>query len=181
MGEPNQPNAAGKNSSDLAPVPVEVEGSLTGIELGQVGPPGGSDPRPCHEEAEEHSPQWTSLPVSHERSDGDEARNELGPVGSGENCCTGAHGAADDSGGASELLHESDDVARRLYVAVAGEARVALAVAAQVGPHHPEAGVNDRGDNKPVGMGASGRATFDLRAGTTGAGIFRTAGTGQVM
>jgi hypothetical protein len=102
---------------------------------------------------------WTSLPVAHERAHEAETRNELGPVGRGENRCTGAHGVAHDSGQAAQLLHESDDVARRLHVAVAGEARVAVAVAPQVGPRHPEAGVNNRGGKKPV------RATQVAHAG----------------
>ena len=89
----------------------------------------------------------------------DETRYELGPVGCGEHRCTDAHGVAHDSGRAAQLLHESDDVARRVLVAVAGEARVAVAVAPQVGPRHPEVGVDNRGDKKPV------RATQVAHAG----------------
>ncbi len=89
----------------------------------------------------------------------DETRNKLGPVGCGEHGGTGAHGVAHDRGWAAQFLHESDDVAGRVHVAVAGEARVAVAVAPQVGPRHPKAGVDNRGGKKPV------RATEVAHAG----------------
>jgi hypothetical protein len=87
---------------DLAPVLVEVEGSVTGLELGQVALPGGRDPWPGQKEAEEHSLPWTSLPVAHERAHEDETRNELRPLGGGEHRGAGAHRVGHDRGGAAQ-------------------------------------------------------------------------------
>ncbi len=76
--------------------------------------------------------------------------HQFGVLRGDDDCGTRGHGVAHNNGGGLELAEQRFDVASGVFVTVAGERGVAVAVPAEVGGDHRVAGGDELGGEETV-------------------------------